>query len=412
MHPDLENILDKAGRRLLAARTVESVAVTVSGGLVAAAWAQLAWLGPWAIVWPRALWAGLAVVVGGALCGTGTPGQLGWRRDQLRASGLAMAAVGLLGGLMLLAWGHRGVSSLWLPLSAVAIAVPMGAVQSWLSRPGRAELADWLDRRLGWDHRLATLAAAGDHASAPAMELVEAQTLARAGSADLGRIRLWRRGRATAASLALLAVVCLLLGAVGPRPNPPSPRARALAEAVGTLSAEDRNQLADVLASRARRVADPDQARRLAEMVRNVASRDPEQLARLLDELAAGHEDLSQWMAIEIQAAAGAGKATGQTLSGDPGEDPGEDDPAAPEPGPVLVYDPQADPAGPGRAFQPQASEAMIPASDAWTRAQKRAADALAGGAIRIEHRPIIRAYFRQADPFASQDPGGYKQGP
>lgn len=315
-----------------------------------------------------------------------------WAGVGLIAAGLPAAVV------QVVLWG-LGAPSALIAIGLLALGTILGACAGAALGASVSRTAAMLDARAGLDERLTTaaeLARAGDED--PAARCVYTQALEALQRPEVRHVSLWRRTRRTGAAVALVLMLCGALAILPARRT----RAQRLAGALDEMPEKVRKELAAEFRSAA---ADrPDEVELLVRAAKAVEIKDPAALRRVLDELRKRGLKVTEIVAPDLLArasGAGGGEDTGGTAATKPVT--GNDGTAAPaRGGSVPVWDPLydkfvrrngSDGNGGERAAGP-----IVAYEDAWALARRRAADALARGAVPQEYRRMVREFFAERD--------------
>lgn len=413
MSEELLSILRSCRRKLLASRSAESAAITVTASAVFAAVVELAWA---SAHWRT--WAGLLLCAGAAV-GAPALACLALRQKGRRvlspawpavASGVALAALG--------AWAIEAGWFLYLPKAAVAgVGVVLGAVLGAGGALARGvtlrQAAAWLDAKGGLRERLSTAAEwlTSETPAPDSARAVYAQALKAVQDRRPQEAPLWSRTPAVLAALGLALAACL---AAAMLPDFGSGAAAGdihqFSQSVAAMTPAQRAELADAFRRAAERAAnDPAVAEQLRQAALTVEVKDAAELERLLKKLQeAGYVPLGPVPAPLLAAAGLTPKATPTT-----GESQGVTKTPEPIPstrtanvsdsnaasgGYVRVYDPLYRPTAVAPAADGNSatvsSRPMAPFSEAWARARARASAAAAGGTVPPAYRRLVRDFF------------------
>jgi len=405
---ELQNVLRRASRRLLLARSLERGAICAGAAGLSAAALELGWIlaGRYPLM---GVFAGLLPVAFGVVVLFISP-----VRRKLHLGDGASAAVAILcvsigvAGVAGLVAGWRGL----LPKAALpGVLLPLGAVVGaatvWIRGVCPREAAMYLDRRGRLRERLATAAEldASPAGNSAVARTVYAQALTAYRSRRADRLAMWRRTRATPAGLGLIVLLCVVLAFV-----PSIERrelhgeGRRLAAAIASAAPADRQAAADSLRKAARQAGGkPELAGRLVRAARAVEIRDEGRLGDILDELRREGFEIASVVPGKLLTAARAAKAGGASTSGAAPGPGGAGRSQAGSGGLVRVY-------SPGQGRRPAAGAAnedsggepdvgavreTIPYAEAWSAARERAAARIAGGKIPPQYRRLVRDFFQ-----------------
>ncbi|MFP3937859.1 MAG: hypothetical protein ACLFVW_05920 [Phycisphaerae bacterium] len=288
----------------------------------------------------------------------------------------AVELVWLVAGLSL-RW-YPGVWLWFLPVVFIVVSAGCGALVSLLRPLSLRRAARVLDARAGLRDRLATAAELIDspQADESVVSGVCLQALWSADSAGACHVSLWSRGRSTAAALGLSV---LLAGALLP-PAATLPRRQSaeVVSAVRRMTPDEREQVVEALGRLADEAGLDESFAEVAEAEDAIRRADAERLALSLAKLRRAGVDVSALMQRETAEQPGGGEVTDHADIAD------ADSPAEAQRAAVRVYSPGMEEDG----------EPLQSHSSAWSRAQSRAADALAAGRIPPRYRPLVRRYF------------------
>ncbi len=404
MRDKVLGIMVRARRRLLLVRIAEySAVLMVAAGLCAAAM-EIAWvLAPIHVA--AALPVCLLPAAGGVLIL-----QRFIRHAPQFAGGLAWLAAALCfissgaGCAYVLSGQYAEISKLVLPTVLMSVGIVIGITDAIVTRPSLHRTGVLLDLRLGLAERLSTAAelAVSSKETSPCMEAVYYQAVEAAERNHAVSVFLWNRSRATAGAVALVVMLCVVLGLL--------PGKITDTRSLDTLSVEQRQKMADDFRLASEQYSDN---RELSETLLKTAVaievKDEEELERLVDKLREAGADPYRITDPELLAAAGLGAAgegkppaadnttengNGSDLTQSDSSDEGSDRS-------VGVYDPiykgqvkaAEDTAGHGA----QVSSPVISYETAWDASRRRAELALASGGVPARYRELVRRYF-QAD--------------
>ena len=329
--------LSAIARRLARSRALEAAAVAaVAAGLCAAA-LEIAWtIAALHRAWAAAICAGVAGAGPGTLAIRSVRRRLALTGAQAWRAAALCAACGAAGFWAVLGGWHEAVPKAVLPVVLLPGGALAAAGAEMARGVGLTEAAILVDTRCALAERLATaeeLARSGAP-DTPAAPCVHRQALAAMAEIAPGALPLWRRGRATAGSVALVTLLCLTLTAV-----PTLGLEAELVRSVEAMSAEARRDLAESLRAAARKArGQADVAEQLQKAARAVEVKDAETLEKIRQALArrglrlvelVGRDALAAAVASANQGRGGGPGSAGENATGRGRSDrPGRRDPS------------------------------------------------------------------------------------
>lgn len=412
MRDEVMDILRVMARRLALMRAAEAGAVAAIAGGLAAAALQVAWS-----IAPRYPLAAAGICLLPLLTGTAVfalPGRL-------RIVGVAGRIALVIGGTCIVigAGGIWGVQAGWYENVSKALlaatlmpAAAVAAAAAQALRPVKpTDAAILLDLRYNLRERLSTAAelAAGRTRDGAVTEYVCGQAAAVLHRQAAAIRPPWRRTGATAAMVALVAVLCGVLSVTGGLSSPARRKAEAAvaAEMRKMPPSEQDNLLARLRKARARQGAGP-LRRKLTQAEQALQDGDAGKLTRLIRALIEAGVDVRSLFGNEMLAAAtGTGAKGGAAPETQPAAVAPRPIPAAPAPAYVHIYHPAyakllAAGAKGGTASQPDTSagNVLVPFEAAWDAARIRAENNLARsrGKIPPEYHQLIRDFFAEGE--------------
>ncbi|MFP4354044.1 MAG: hypothetical protein ACLFUJ_02885 [Phycisphaerae bacterium] len=408
MHPKLQSILRKAHRKSIGRHTIEMTCLGGTAallGLLPVLLADMAFGPSWLAALPASV-PGLLVAVL-LVKWARLPRILHLSKDQGLVSAWAMVLSLVVAIYILAPFRQETTALIVVVLPAGTFGLWVSAIAAWHFRPSLSAVACRLDRRLGLEHRLATVVMKPEPVDPEALSAVEKQVVSAlehrpVESGDLPSINPVPLGL-----LAMTILASAILVTFDHRNIQATPFSRVVARQVERLSADQRNRFADSLYDAAGRTDSSEQARLLADAARAARKADRQELTEALARLEAMGIEPTRYLPPDVQAAAGISTDQEPGLIEAPQQQDQQGPTKLPPPpaGPVLVWQPDVQPQGDSELQDPGIASQWLPISDAWALARARAADAIAAGQVRPEHRAIVLEYFRRQDAFESDLP-------
>lgn len=405
----VQSILKREARKLLLARVLNVAAVGLAGSAVAAAMLQLHWWGLAHGLWKTT--AALLIIAGvaGAVVAIGLASFVRLAGLPIRSSTIAAIRQACVLFLLILGGGIAFLPY-WASMSAwmfPAIALPVGAaipaVLAGLVGVSTGQAARHLDACFHLKERATTaeeLIRQG-RADEPWALCVCSQALAAMESAAVGSHQV-AMGRHVPAVAGLAVLLCATMSFL---PMPQAPVGPAVAErvvaALPTMSAQQRQQLADVLREAAEKAKDkPAIEANLQRAARAAEDADPETMQKALELLASGGLELRRVIPPEFQSVGGGEKAptagnptTSENVASRSPTNPDSQPPEGSTTDYVRVMNPDYGTVG-GADRTSQQSVQTLPWQQAWERARARAIQELDAGQVPSACRAMVKDFF------------------
>jgi hypothetical protein len=420
MNEELLSILRSARRKLVATRALESAAAMMILGAALCVTIPLVTLLTQGRSLGLGFLAGVAVAAILMPCIFGLARYLGGGRA-LNSPLLYIRVFILIGFFARLESLCAGLPKVVFPAMVVLSGAAIGAATGLLCWPDLRRVAVMVDAKAGLRERVSTAAelALSGQPLPPSAPVVFEQALAALREKRPHRLPMWSASRALPAFLGLALVMCLAV-ALMPETGPSAPRdrIRQFSQDVPTLTAEQRQRLAEAFREAAGRPsAAPNISAELLKAAAIVEVKDAQELQRILQKLQeAGYEPLGA-VPPEVLAAAklpapstpgegpGGGRPGTEEAQHDGGPGMPRDANQAPSPAGsyVRVYDPRyaafATRGGGGESNAPAgAPRATVPYADAWSAARAKALDDAERGDVPPAYRRLVRDFFA-SDP-------------